>query len=88
MQPSHTSSAQISTAQASGALAYALSWDVAKKSLAIAAIVGCLLSLANQGDVLLSQPFTGRIGIKLFLNFLIPFTVSSVSAVLNRPSRG
>jgi hypothetical protein len=74
-------------AQPSGALSYALSWAVAKKSLMIAAIVGCLLSLANQGDVLLSQPFTARIGIKLFLNFLIPFTVSSVSAVLNRPGR-
>ena len=53
----------------------------------IAAIVGCLLSIANQGDVLLSQPFSTRIGVKLFLNFLIPFTVSSVSAVLNRPGR-
>ena len=69
------------------ALAYAFSWGVAKKSLTIAAIVGCLLSVANQGDILLTQPFTPRIGIKLFLNFLIPFTVSSVSAVLNRPGR-
>ena len=70
-----------------GALAYALSWNVARKSLTIAIVVGCLLSIANQGDVLLSQPFSTRIGVKLFLNFLIPFTVSSVRAVLNRPGR-
>jgi len=82
MPPSPTSGAPTS-----GALAYAFSWEVARKSLVIAAVVGCLLSLANQGDVLLTQPFTARLGIKLFLNFLIPFTVSSVSAVLNRPGR-
>lgn len=75
-------------AQPAGPLAYALSWPVAKKSLAIAGIVGCLLSITNQGDVLLSQPFSARIGLKLLLNFVIPFTVSSVSAVLNRPGRG
>ena len=66
---------------------YAFSWPVARKSLTIAAVVGCLLSISNQGDVLLSQPFSARIGIKVFLNFLIPFAVSSVSAVLNRPGR-
>ena len=61
-----------------GALAYAPSWAVARKSLMIAAVVGCLLSIANQGDVLLSQPFTTRIGIKLFLNFLIQIGRSHV----------
>jgi hypothetical protein len=70
-----------------GPLAYAFSWPVAKKSLVIAGVVGCLLSIANQGDVLLTQPFTTRLAVKLFLNFLIPFSVSTVSAVLNRPGR-
>lgn len=73
--------------QPTRALAYAFSWAVAKKSLTIAAVVGCLLSLTNQGDVLLTQPFTPRIGVKLLMNFLIPFAVSTVSAVLNRPGR-
>ncbi|MSO20013.1 MAG: hypothetical protein EXQ56_06035 [Acidobacteria bacterium] len=71
----------------SSAMSYALSAAVAKKSLTIALIVGCLLSIANQGDVLFTQPVTTRIGIKIFLNFLIPFIVSSVSAVLNRPGK-
>lgn len=73
--------------QSPGARAYALSAPVAKKSLTIALVVGCLLSITNQGDVLLKEPFTARIAIKLFLNFLIPFAVSSVSAVLNRPGK-
>jgi hypothetical protein len=54
--------------------------------LTIAVVVGALLSVANQWDVLLRDPIGVGIGIKLFLNFLIPFTVASVSALLNRNS--
>ncbi len=50
----------------------------------MALIVGCLLSAVNQSDVLLRESFTTRVGLKLLLNFIIPFVVSSVSAVINR----
>ena len=51
---------------------------------ALEAIVGCLLTIANQLDVLLAQPFTVRLGTKIFVNFVIPFAVSSTSTALNR----
>ena len=70
----------------SGPLRYILSASVAKRSLAIAAVVGCLLSITNQGDVLLQVGLTPRVSIKILMNFFIPFAVSSVSALLNRTS--
>jgi hypothetical protein len=67
-------------------LRYVFSPSVVKRSLIIAIVVGTLLSIANQWDVLLRDPIGVGIGVKVFLNFLIPFTVASVSAVLNRDS--
>jgi hypothetical protein len=69
-----------------GPLRYILSGSVAKRSLAIAGVVGCLLSVTNQGDVMLLEGLTPRVGIKVLMNFFIPFAVSSVSALLNRTS--
>ena len=70
-----------------GALEYVFSRRVAGRSLLVAAIVGLILSLVNQGDVLLHTPPTAGIALKLFFNFLIPFAVASVSAALNRPQK-
>lgn len=67
-----------------GALKFALRGNVLKRNLTVALGVGCLLSLANQLDVIRDQPFTLRIGLKIFFNFLIPFLVSSASAAMNR----
>ena len=66
------------------ALQFVFSPTVCKRSLTISVVVGTLLSVANQWDVLLRDPIGVGIGIKIFLNFLIPFTVASVSALLNR----
>ena len=63
---------------------YIFSAGVAKRSLAIAVVVGCLLSITNQADVLMQEGLTPRIGVKILMNFFIPFAVSSVSALLNR----
>ena len=70
----------------SGPLRYIFSGSVAKRSLAIAVVVGCLLSITNQGDVMLQEGLTPRVGVKILMNFFIPFAVSSVSALLNRNS--
>ena len=74
--------------QASRATAFqfVFSPSVFRRSHTIAVVVGTLLSIANQWDVLMRDPIGVGIGVKLFLNFLIPFTVASVSAVLNRNS--
>jgi hypothetical protein len=69
-----------------GPLRYILSGGVAKRSLAIAGVVGCLLSITNQGDVMLLEGLTPRVSVKVLMNFFIPFAVSSVSAWLNRNS--
>ena len=65
-------------------LRYVFSAIVFKRNCLLAVIVGCLLTLANQLDVLLAQPFSFRLGTKILFNFLIPFVVSSTSALLNR----
>jgi hypothetical protein len=66
------------------ALRYIFSWDVFKRNSLLAIVVGCLLTMTNQLDVLLTQPFTLRLGAKTILNFLIPFVVSSAGAAMNR----
>ncbi|OFW37634.1 MAG: hypothetical protein A3J28_07475 [Acidobacteria bacterium RIFCSPLOWO2_12_FULL_60_22] len=70
-----------------GALAYIFSRRVARKSAILAAIVGSLLSLVNQADVLLREQVNARIAVKILFNFLVPFVVASVSALLNRNAR-
>ncbi len=59
---------------------------VLTRNLMIAMIVGTVLSFANQFDVIWREPFNARLGAKIFFNYLVPFTVSSVSAALNRKS--
>ncbi len=68
----------------SGGIHYVFSPPVFKRNSLLAVIVGCLLTIANQLDVLLAQPFTFRLGTKIFFNFLIPFVVSTTSVLMNR----
>jgi hypothetical protein len=68
----------------SGSISYIFSREVFRRNCALAAVVGCLLTVANQLDVLLAQPFSFRLGTKILFNFLIPFAVSSTSALINR----
>src|SRR5205807_340312 len=65
---------------------YVFTWPVVRRNLVIACFVGCALTASNQYDVIARVPFTFSLGLKLLFNFLIPFTVSSVSAAVNRPS--
>ena len=50
------------------ALGYLTSRGVLKRNLLTALIVGCLLSLSNQMDLLLREPWSPRIGVKILLN--------------------
>lgn len=74
----------MNTAALSDALRYIFSRGVLRRNLLIALVVGTLLSAANQWDVVLREPMSARLGAKIFFNYLVPFTVSSVSAALNR----
>lgn len=63
---------------------YVFSREVFRRNCILAAVVGCLLTLANQLDVLLIQPFSPRLGTKILFNFLILFAASSISTLINR----
>ena len=49
-----------------------------RKTLKIAAIVGTLLSIINQGSVILSGDATTATWVRVGLNYLVPFCVSSI----------
>lgn len=68
----------------SSAIRYVFTRDVLWRNVITAMVVGCLLTLANQLAVMLSQPFSTQLAMKVFFNFLIPFVVSSASAAMNR----
>lgn len=48
----------------------------------IALVVGAVLSLVNQGDVLAMGMADGRVALKVVANLLIPFLTSSAGALL------
>ena len=66
------------------AIRYAFARDVLQRNSFIVLVVGSLLTLTNQVDVLLSGPFTVQLGAKVCINFLIPLVVYSASAAMNR----
>jgi hypothetical protein len=47
----------------------------------IALVVGCVLTLINEGDVLFEGRATGRTAVKIFLNFCVPFVVSNLGVL-------
>lgn len=48
----------------------------------VAVVVGMVLSVVNQGDVVLAGMADERIGVKVAANLLIPFLTSSTGALL------
>jgi len=50
----------------------------------LALVVGTVLSAVNQLDMILTQPISLRMVVKVGANFLIPFTVASISTAMNR----
>jgi hypothetical protein len=52
------------------------------RAVKVAAIVGPILTVINQGDVLLSGEYSPRVFLKIILTFLVPYGVSSFSSAL------
>ncbi len=67
-------------------LATAFSRQVIRKASIAAILVGSLLILLNQGDLLFSGHITGGLLIKCLITPLIPFCVTMLGAVLNSGS--
>ena len=56
--------------------------NVAKRSAIVAIIVGTILAFINHGDLILSASLTPVCWIKMIATCFVPYTVSSVTAVL------
>ena len=54
-----------------------------KRSLGIAAVVGTVLVVINQGDVLVSSRWPGALVWKVPLTYLVPFLVATWGALLS-----
>jgi hypothetical protein len=60
-----------------------------RRTITIALVVGCVLTLINEGDVLLAGHATGRTAVKIVLNFCVPFVVSNLGLLAgSRTARG
>jgi len=62
-------------------LSVALSRQVVPRALKVALLVGTLLALINHGDKILALSLTGQDWIKVALTYLVPYGVSTWSAV-------
>ncbi len=65
-----------------------LSGATARMCLPVALVVGTLLSLVNQADVVAAGMADGAVAAKVGANYLIPFLTSSVGALLAVRKRG
>lgn len=55
---------------------------VAKRSATVAVIVGTILAFINHGDLIFTGTLTLACWIKMIASCFVPYTVSSVTAVL------
>jgi len=62
-------------------LAIALQRSIRRRALKVAAVVGSILVIINQGDVLLSGNATPKTWIQIILTFLVPYCVSTFASV-------
>jgi hypothetical protein len=56
-------------------------WPVCGRAIKVALVVGTILMVINQGDMLLSGQLTMLIGAKIGLTYTVPFSVSTFSAL-------
>lgn len=56
-------------------------WPVCRRALIVAAIVGTILLVINQSDVLLAGRLSTLVAAKCFLTYLVPFSVSTYSSL-------
>ena len=52
-----------------------------RRTCTIALIVGCVLTLINQGDVLVEGRARAATAVKIVLNFCVPFIVSNLGVI-------
>ena len=55
-----------------------------RRTVQIALVVGCVLTLVNQLDILLDGKVGPLLGAKIALNFVVPFVVSNLGLLSGR----
>jgi hypothetical protein len=58
-----------------------LYWPILRRAIQLAAVVGTILFLINQSDVVLLGQITWLVVAKIVLTYLVPFSVSTYSAL-------
>jgi hypothetical protein len=66
------------------AVAYCLERQNLRRTLKIALVVGVILTLINQGDVIASGDATIATWVRSALNFVVPFLVSNAGLLSGR----
>jgi hypothetical protein len=56
-----------------------------RRTVKIALVVGFVLTAINEGDVIASGDATSTTGVKIGLNFVVPFIVSNLGLLAGRP---
>lgn len=54
--------------------------ETVTRGLAVACVVGPVLTVVNQYDVLLNLDFSARLWVKVGLTFLVPYSVASYAS--------
>ncbi len=67
--------------QGSGFLALAFEPGIVRRAIKVALIVGTIIGAINYGDKLLAGSITVRDMVKIVLTYLVPYCVSTWSAV-------
>ncbi len=55
-----------------------------KDAVIVSAVVGSILNIVNQGDILFKLEFENLSALKLILTFIVPYLVSTYSSVRTR----
>lgn len=66
------------------ALSYCLERRNLRRTVRIAIIVGLILTLINQGEIILGGDATGLTWLRCALNFMVPFLVSNAGLLSGR----
>ncbi len=66
------------------ALSRLFSWSLVRRNGLVAVCVGTLLTAVNQSDRILSESVDLPLILRIGANYLIPFTVACLGALLNR----
>ena len=69
------------------ALAVCRNATTLRRTIRIALVVGTILTAVNQLDVIIGGDATWLTGVKIGLNYCVPFVVSNLGVLAARPAR-